>query len=326
MNTDNVYYLFYDQINQELIKLDLLRLFDLVNDTCFVTFPFVLHGKYAHNSQDLVDLVNEHNWRVYNRYQDEYKIKPPYFIKHAYSTDVNIGVYVFIIYKKVSLLFYKDMRDEFDNYPFIEPFFSKYRDLKFCGYYMKKLHEFIMDNQIVRPDPKPECTCFNAVIKGKIYKARICKENTDHCFLSFPLTGNRYVFDYYNIGEDEVLDVLGINEWQGDWPETTESKVYELINYINECRNSGSNPDKVEISGNEIITSFARLEIKQSKNGKWYISGSFENILKLFHINDQVKLKQMVNNLFGSKRRAGVFPELDSRDDVIKLIKATQHE
>lgn len=102
--------------------------------------------------------------------------------------------------------------------------------------------------------------------------------------------------------------------------------MYELINYINECRSSSTNPDKVEISGNEIITDFARLEIKQSKNGKWYISGSLENILKLFHIDDQVKLKQMVNSLFGSKRRAGVFPELDSRDDVIKLIKATQHE
>lgn len=102
--------------------------------------------------------------------------------------------------------------------------------------------------------------------------------------------------------------------------------MYELINYINECRNLYSNIDKVEISGNEVITDFAMFEIKQSKNGKWYISGSLENILKLFHIDDQVELKQMVNNLFGSKRRTGVFPELDSRDDVIKLIKATQHE
>lgn len=102
--------------------------------------------------------------------------------------------------------------------------------------------------------------------------------------------------------------------------------MYELINYINECRSSSTNPKKVEINGNEIITDFARLEIKQSKSGKWYISGSLENILKLFHVDDQVELKKIVNNLFGSKRRAGVFPELNSRDDIIKLIKATQHE
>lgn len=326
MNTDNVYYLFYDQINQELIKLDLLRLFDLVNDTCFVTFPFVLHGKYAHNSQDLVDLVNEHNGRVYNRYQDEYKIKPPYFIKHAYSTDVNIGVYVSIIYKKVSLLFYKDMRDEFDNYPFIEPFFSKYRDLKFCGYYMKKLHEFIMDNQIVRPDPKPECTCFNAVINGKIYKARICKENTDHCFLSFPLTGNRYVFDYYNIGEDEVLDVLGINEWQGDWPETSEKKVYVLLDYINENRMARPVADRLKIDGNKIVTSFAEFEIKQTKTSKWYIRGNIEQICLLFKVPDITELKHLVNKVIGNKIRHGVFSECDSREEVTKLLKTIRDD
>ena len=74
MNMDNVFYLFYDQVNQELIKLNLLELSDSPNKTCFVTFPFVLNGKYAHNGQDLVNLVNEYNGKVYNMYQDEYKI------------------------------------------------------------------------------------------------------------------------------------------------------------------------------------------------------------------------------------------------------------
>ena len=326
MNTDNVYYLFYDQINQELIKLDLLRLFDLVNDTCFVTFPFMLHGKYAHNSQDLVDLVNEHNGRVYNRYQDKYKIKPPYFIKHAYSTDVNIGVYVSMIYKQVTFLFYKDMENEFDNYPFIEPFFSKHRSLPFCGVYMKKLHEFIMDNQIVRPDPKPECTCFNVVINGKIYKARICRESTNHCFLSFPSTGNRYIFDCYNIGEDEVLNVLGINEWQGDWPETPEKKVYVLLDYINENRIAMPVIDKLKIDGNKIITSFAEFEIKQTKTGKWYIRGNIEQICLLFKVPDNTALKRFVNKILGDKIRHGVFPECDSREEVTKLLKTIRDD
>lgn len=326
MNTDNVYYFFYDQINQELIKLDLLRLFDLVNDTCFVTFPFMLHGKWARNSQDLVDLVNEHNVGVYNRYQDEYKIKPPYFIKHAYSTDVNIGVYVSMIYKKVSFLFYKDMEFEFDNYPFIEPFFSKHRSLPFCGVYMKKLHEFIMDNQIVRPDPKPECTCFNVVIKGKIYKARICRKSTDHCFLSFPLIGNRYVFDYYNIGVDEVLDVLGINKWQGDWPETPESLVYVLLDYINENRMTEPVIDRLKIDGNKIITSFAEFEIKQTKTGKWYIRGNIESICLLFKVPDNTALKRFVNKILGNKIRHGVFPECDSREEVTKLLKTIRDD
>lgn len=326
MNTDNVYYLFYDQINQELIKLDLLEFSDSPNNTCFVSFPFMLHGKWAHNSQDLVDLINEHNGRVYNRYQDEYKIKPPYFIKHAYSTDVNIGVYVSMIYKKVSFLFYKDMEFEFDNYPFIEPFFSKHRSLPFCGVYMKKLHEFIMDNQIVRPDPKQECTCFNVVIKGKIYKARICRENTDHCFLSFPLTGNRYVFDYYNIGDDEVLGVLGINEWQGDWPETPERKVYVLLDYINENRMAGPITDRLKIDGDKIITSFGEFKIQQTKTGKWYIRGNIESICLLFKVPNNTALKRFVNKILGDKIRHGIFPECDSREEVTKLLKTIRDD
>ena len=321
MNTDNVYYLFYDQINQELIKLDLLELHDLANDTCFVTFPFVLHGKCAHNSQDLVDLVNEHNGRVYNGYQDEYKIKPPYFIKHAYDTDENVGVYVSIIYKKVSFLFYKDMdmENEFGNCSFIKPFFSEHKDLKFCDFYMKKLHEFIMNNQIVRPDPRPDY--FNVVMKGKIYTAHIYRENINHCFLSFSLTENRYVFDCYNIGEDEVLNVLGISEWQGDWPETPESLVYVLLDYINENRMAEPVIDRLKIDGNKIITSFAEFEIKQTKTGKWYIRGNIEQICLLFKVPDNMGLKHLVNKILGNKIRRGVFPECDSREEVTKLLK-----
>lgn len=326
MNTDNVYYLFYDQINQELIKLDLLRLFDLMNDTCFVTFPFMLHGKWAHNSQDLVDLVNEHNRRVYNRYHDEYKIKPPYFIEHAYSTDVNIGVYVSMIYKKVSFLFYKDMEFEFDNYPFIEPFFSKHRSLPFCGVYMKKLHKFIMDNQIVRPIPDPVDKRFVVRIKGKEYKAYIARAGNDEYFLCFVTVGNRYVFDCYNIGEDEVLNVLGIDEWRGDWPETPENLVYVLLDYINENRMAGPVTDRLKIDGNKIITSFGEFKIQQTKTGKWYIRGNIESICLLFKVPDNTALKRFVNKILGDKIRHGVFPECDSREEVTKLLKTIRDD
>ena len=310
MNTDNVYYLFYDQGNQELIKLDLLERSDSPNKTCSVIFPFVLNGKYAHNSQDLVNLVNEYNERVYNRYQNEYKIKPPYFIKCAYN---QIGsMIVSIFYKK--------------EYPVIDSFVSKHKSLPFCGVYMKKLHEFIMDNQIVRPDPKSGVAYFNVVIKGEIYKAHIRRESTNHCFLSFPLTGNRYVFYYYNIDENEVLNVLGINEWQGDWPETPERKVYVLLDYINENRMAGPVIDRLKIDGNKIITSFAEFEIKQTKTGKWYIRGNIEQVCLLFKVPDITELKHLVNKIIGNKIRHGVFPECDSREEVTKLLKSIKDD
>lgn len=324
MNTDNIYYLFYDQVNQELIKLDLLGLPDLPNKTCFVTFPFVLNGKYAHNSQDLVNLVNEYNGRVYNRYQDEYKIKPPYFVKYIYDQIGSVGVSIF--YKKEHLLFYDNEISNPDDYPVIDSFVSKHKSLPFCGVYMKKLHEFIIDNQIVRPDPKPGGTYFNVVINGKIYKAHIYKESTDHCFLSFPLAGNKYIFDYYNIGKEEVLNVLSINEWKGDWPETPERKVYVLLDYINENRMAGPVIDRLKIDGNKIITSFAEFEIKQTKTGKWYIRGNIEQVCLLFKVSNITELKHLVNKIIGNKIRHGVFPECDSREEVTKLLKTIRDD
>ena len=316
MNTDNVYYLFYDQVNQELIKLDLLEFSDSPSNTCFVTF--------AYNGQDLVNLVNEHNNRVYNRYQNEYKIKPPYFIKYAYDQIGRVSVSIF--YKKEHLLFYDNKISNPDDYPLIYSFVSKHKSLPFCGVYMKKLHEFIMDNQIIRPDPKSGGTYFNVVMNCKIYKAYICKESINHCFLSFQLTGNRYVFDYYNIGEEEVLNVLGINEWRGDWPETPERKVYALLNYINENRMAGSVIDRLKIDGNKITTSFAEFEIKQTKTGKWYIRGNIEQICLLFKVPNITGLKHLVNKIIGNKIRHGVFPECDSREEVTKLLKTIRDD
>lgn len=318
--TDKFYYLFYDRISGKVIKLDLFNANLSIDDAIFVTSQLTIDGRLPHSDEDIVRAINKHNQRTYRRYVEKFKIKPPYYIENVFGVRGMLNALV--TYKGKSLLLKEYML--VDEYNDVASFFAKYEHMKFNIYYMIELHRYILNNQIIRPS---QCNSgrFCVTILDKIYIADVVI-SLDHCFLNMRGISNGAVFNHYKIGKAKVLEVLGIDKWYGDWPETTEDKVYELINYINECRNSNTNPDKVEIDGNEIITDFARLEIKQSKNGKWYISGSLENILKLFHIDDQVELKQMVNNLFGSKRRAGVFPELDSRDDVIKLIKAMQHE
>lgn len=318
--TDEFYYLFYDRINGKIIRLDLFNANLSIGEAVSVMFPWAIDGRLTHNDGEVVMAINKHNQRTYKRYIEKFKIRPPYYIENVLGVCYMINAIV--TYKGKSLLLKEYMR--VDEYNDVAPFFAKYDYAKFNICYMIGLHKYILNNQIIRPSQYNNGR-FSVMILNKCYIANV-EVSLDHCFLNIQGISNGVVFNHYKIGKAKVLEVLGIDKWYGDWPETTEDKVYELINYINECRNSSTKPDKVEISGNEIITDFARLEIKQSKNGKWYISGSLENILKLFHIDDQVELKQMVNNLFGSKRRAGVFPELDSRDDVIKLIKATQHE
>ena len=320
--TDKFYYLFYDRINGKIIRLDLFEANLSIDDAIFVTFPLAIDGMLTHDDGEVVRAINKHNQKTYKRYIEKFKIRPPYYIENVLG--VRCMINAIVTYKGRSLLLKEYML--VNEYNDVASFFAQYNYSKFNIYYMIELHRYILNNQIIRPS-QYNSGRFCVTILDKIYIANvIVSVDREHCFLSMQGISNGVVFTHYKIGKAKILEVLGIDKWYGDWPETTESKVYELINYINECRNSSTNPDKVEISGNEIITDFARLEIKQSKNGKWYISGSLENILKLFHIDDQVELKQIVNNLFGSKRRAGVFPELDSRDDVIKLIKATQHE
>ena len=318
--TDEFYYLFYDRINGKIIRLDLFNANLSIGEAVSVMFPWAIDGRLTHNDGEAVMAINKHNQRTYKRYIEKFKIRPPHYIENTFGVRGMLNA--FVTYKGRSLLLKEYML--VDEYNDVAPFFAKYNYAKFNICYMIGLHKYILDNQIIRPSQYNNGR-FSVMILDKSYISKVIV-SLDHCFLNIEGISNGAVFNHYKIGKAKVLEILGIDKWYGDWPETTEDKVYELINYINECRNSSTNPDKVEISGNEIITNFARLEIKQSKNGKWYISGSLENILKLFHIDDQVKLKQMVNNLFGSKRRAGVFPELDSRDDVIKLIKATQHE
>lgn len=320
--TNKFYYLFYDRVNGKIIRLDLFNANLLIDDAIFVTFPLAIDGRLTHNDGEVVMAINKHNQRTYKRYIEKFKIRPPYYIENALGVRGMINALV--TYKGRSLLLKEYVL--VDEYNDVASFFAKYDYAKFNIHYMIELHRYILNNQIIRPS-QHNSERFSVLILDKSYIANVVVSvDREHCFLCIQGISNGAVFNHYKISKAKVLEVLGIGKWFGDWPETTEDKVYELINYINECRNLGSNPDKVEISGNEIITDFARLEIKQSKSGKWYISGSLENILKLFHIDDQVELKQIVNNLFGSKRRAGVFPELDSRDDVIKLIKATQHE
>lgn len=320
--TDKFYYLFYDRINGKIIRLDLFNANLSIDEAVSVIFPLTIDGRLTHNDGEVVAAIKKHNQRTYKRYIEKFKIRPPYYIENVFGIRGMINALV--TYKGRSLLLKEYML--VDEYNDVASFFAKYDYAKFNIYYMIELHKYILNNRIIRPS-QYNSGRFSVMILGKSYIANVVvSADREHCFLGVQGISNGAVFNHCKIGKTKVLEVLGIGKWFGDWPETTEDKVYELINYINECRNSNNNPGKFEISGNEIITDFASFEIKQSKSGKWYISGSFENILKLFHIDDQVKLKQIINNLFGSKRRTGVFPELDSRDDVIKLIKATQHE
>ena len=77
---------------------------------------------------------------------------------------------------------------------------------------------------------------------------------------------------------------------------------------------------KISIENNVITCQFGMFTIEQNKNGKWYLKGDINDILHMFNLGTVAELKVYVNNILGVKRRAGVFPECETREEIEKLI------
>lgn len=87
------------------------------------------------------------------------------------------------------------------------------------------------------------------------------------------------------------------------------------------------NREKIELNGDEITYGDNKLLIKQSQtNDKWFISGPFDLILSMFGAETRAELDEYISKQIGRKRRNGVFPNCDSRDEIIKLVESLKGE
>lgn len=88
-----------------------------------------------------------------------------------------------------------------------------------------------------------------------------------------------------------------------------------------------TNREKIELNGDQIIYGGNKLLIKQSPtNNKWFIAGPFDLILNMFGAETRAELDEYISKQIGKKRRNGVFPNCDSRDEIIKLVESLQNE
>ena len=88
-----------------------------------------------------------------------------------------------------------------------------------------------------------------------------------------------------------------------------------------------TNREKIELNGGQIIYGGNKLLIKQSPtNNKWFIAGPFDLILNMFGAETRAELDEYISKQIGKKRRNGVFPNCDSRDEIIKLVESLQNE
>lgn len=256
-------------------------------------------------------------------YENDFGIKPPYTVRQELH---DLELCAHIEFKDLTLGFRPSLIPNFHLNKPIDKFFEETKGQRFDIEYIIKLHNFLYNSMVIRPLHESLSYQFmityadgkttTAVIWRNAYKTR--------CFLCTYGMANEEIFNSYNIQKSEILKILkdaGF-EWHGRWPETDMQTVYKVINYIN--RNYYASCPSVNsdfvVSDSGISYCGIIFKIKQRRNGKWYINGDITKIISMFKIPDIAELRKFIDKTLGRKFRKGVFPECDSKEEVMKLL------
>lgn len=119
------------------------------------------------------------------------------------------------------------------------------------------------------------------------------------------------IWDHYHIARQKISQLIGHKFKSYTFPLCPdEETVYKIINYINENYKSGATTstfiDTVTIGRKQ-------YEIKQTKKGMYYLADfpAAEN---------RILLKSYIIALFPGKRFVGVFPEFETKTELLKFV------
>lgn len=268
---------------------------------------------------DLLKYINKRNEKTFKYYIEKFGIAPIYYINQEADAD-NVVITTITTHFE-SYKFECDGRIDFEIIEKTIPVFS-YADIKeddrFGAEVLVKMHNSIIKNQVIKPSMYKNV--YTVRMGDWFAKAKI--ETIDggrvpgyHLhFLSHP---DRAVFDYYHIRYSDFAYVIPDTEFINGVPIGPEEDIRRLINYINMtyCVCEGS---KFSVNDNIIICNKHKLEITQTRNGKWYIKG---DALLAFGLDSMEVIRKAASDLFGKKRMNGVFPECDSKEDLLRLVE-----
>lgn len=323
-------YWYYSQKSKHLIELG----FSSTDDWAItlVSFPFTYstpcESYKFETERDLIFFCSEHNREVEKKYNETYKIKPPYLLRTFLDYTAKNVVCLFI-YKGCRCMF-KDMqpipglnREVWNRKDdaLVYDFFKEFDGELFNVAFLLKLHKFALENMIFTPeitlDGKVD---FDVKVKNQVYHARVHGSYYPEksYFLHFCNISNDVVFKYYKIPDKTISDLFSVEE--GLWPYSDEKTLYAIIDFINESKYANFLSQKISIKDNVITCQFGMFTIEQNKKGKWYLKGDIDGILHMFNLSTAAELKVYVSNILGVKRRAGVFPECETREEIEKLI------
>lgn len=319
-------YYVYEYCSGRLVCLDLIKeafISDFVNVHNIRTLQYEFKDKVFETLNEFLYYLNQLNGSVAVAYVEDFGIDPPYIIRQwLHGSEVHTDVES----KGLCLEFTPlNVSNLYLNKP-IDKFFEETKGQCFDMEYMIKLHNFLYNSMVIRP--LHEIRSYQFMITyadGKTTTAIIWRSACENrCCLCAHCMANEEIFNSYNIPKSEILKILedaGF-EWHGRWPETDMQTVYKIINYINQhyyafCPSVDGN---FTISDSGISYCGIIFKIKQRRNGKWYIDGDITKIISMFKMPDITELRKFIDKTIGRKFRQGVFPECDSKEEIMKLL------
>lgn len=113
------------------------------------------------------------------------------------------------------------------------------------------------------------------------------------------------MWDYYHITKNEISQLVDYK-----FPVCPDERtVYKIIDYINENYKSGTT---TSVSIDTVTIGRKQYEIKQTKKGGYYLAD--------FPAEHRVLLKSYIIALFPRKRFVGVFPEFETKTELLKFV------
>lgn len=149
---------------------------------------------------------------------------------------------------------------------------------------------------------------------------------------AFYLVGSRLTDFFDEAVIDKLLLTNHLNYSDDGIFKSKIASVYTATSFMDFIRELNSsiyltNREKIELNGDQIIYGGNKLSIKQSPtNNKWFIAGPFDLILNMFGAETRAELDEYISKQIGNKRRNGVFPNCDSKDEIIKLVESLRDE
>lgn len=317
-------YLFYFHSTKTLVELPLSN--DSAITIAVESFPFAYEGRTFDNYKGLVEFCGENNIRIKKEYKSKYHINPPYildvFLDPLERCACNV-IYHDCVVRLVDHGLRLTLHPNYGVYC-LDKFFEQITT--FCPIFLLGYHELIMKNMVFCPCIINNRLFFAVRENGYLVDYSRIEHGSLGYFLNSQKRNNNVVLKNYNVSSEEIEALLDGGNWRGNWPYSTEKVVYDIINYINRTRCSMAGYLKFDIKDDKVVSPIGEFYFKQNKNHKWFLAGDIDDIFKLFRVDSLSDLKKFINNILGEKRRPGVFPECDSKEELITIVKKLEED